>query len=108
MGNGVGFTVGRDDGLGVGTLVGWNVGSGVGCSGCRTNDVTVDARVTEPPVVKELLSKRRWVEDAAAKVALGTLHEHTVLVLSKDTTVHVTPVAAVAVDGTRPPHVGVT
>jgi hypothetical protein len=80
----------------------------VGCSGCNTNDVTVDARVTEPPVVKELLSRRRWVDDAPTKVALGTWQEHTVLVASNDTTLHVTSLVEVAVDDVRPPHVGET
>jgi len=76
--------------------------------GWKTFDVTMDASVTEPPVVKELLSRRRWPCVAATKVALGTWHEHTVLVASNDTTLHVTPLVEVAVDDVRPPHVGVS
>ena len=117
-GLGVGLYEGLGDGAGVGLLVGWNVGSGVGWNGRTIIDVTDDARVTEPPVVNELLPRRRrpcavGIAVGVAVVvvwkdALGTKHEHTVFAASNETTVHVTPLNAVAVDVARPPHVGVT
>ena len=116
LGLGLGLTVGDALGLVVGLLVGTlegsKVGAAVGSSGWMINDVTDDARVTEPPAIKELLSRSRRpvvaVVGVVWKAALSTLHLHTVLVASKDTTLHVTPLNAVAVDVARPLHVGVT